>query len=1169
MKLYHILFYIIVFCNVSFAQIQQLREFKAEGHTFKELYQKADQLIPKHKLDNPEFRKAFREGKLDGVFLDDKRVSLERWAWYWRDRLNEDGSFGDLFKQSELYNAIANGPGKLSPRNALVWKHEGPVRNTGGYWGMGRTTHIAFHPTQPNTWFVAAPNGGVWKTTNNGSSFTSLGEALPIQRVGIILVDPKSPNTIYISLGEKEGWWQYGMGIYKSTNGGTTWTPTGLNWKLTDNKVLYALEMDPVNTNILIAATNNGIYRTTNGGTSWDKSRTEDFSDVKFKPNNSNIVYAARNDYWGSCEVFKSLDGGVTFNQISNFVEVKSSMRLAVTLADPEFLGVNRSVDGVRKFDLSKNSGSSFEFISNLPENAVMEFSPNNTNLMYCGGVDIHKSTDGGRTWNQATIWYNRGDLPEVHADHHSVVYNPYNKDEIFICCDGGIYKYTESTKSWKEFQNGLPITQFYKMAISTTNPPVLIGGSQDNGGFIRRANGSWGNTNGGDAMWQLIDPTNAAIGYSEYWGGTAVYRTTNGFNNLTEINGNIPGNPQGQWVTPFTLNPKNPKTFMIGYHEVFMSPDRGNTFKAISNNLTGSADNDLRNVVVNPVDTNTIAATIGSTIYLTKDYGVNWGRINMITSAEVTDLEFHPKDTNRIWVTRGGFGVLKVMESKDRGKTWTNITKNFVNTPVLCIKYDEASNTLFVGTDIGLFYSDATNVSWQYYGTGLPNTSVTDIELHQTSRKMYVSTYGRGFYSIDLPDCYPSTLALQTKINNSSFILKDSFNVCFGDQITLKNQIDGIKGTYRWRGPQGLDTTMTNTNGILLGVFNSFLKTGNYSLQFTSELGCSRIDTVYIRVIQLPTTDIKSDFAEIDCSHPELKLSNATSYPGYQFEWSSNNKSLSSDPELLIKDSGTYFLIIINPLAACINSDSIVIKKIDPPTIQIETQDVKCFGDSSGVVSIDIKDGTPPFSIKSKFDFINQSNQVPSGSYIIEIVDSRKCTFTDTVVVNEPNDFNVLTSVSNALNNEGSISLMVTGATPPYRFEWYLNQVLISNQQDLKDLIPGTYHLILKDSVDCVYELDVEVKKLTSVVESKIESIQVYPNPSEDYFIINTHDISQDQLEVDLFSIDGLKQKVVCQKQSDHEVKLLMSHLNSGTYVLEIKLDSLRRKILLILINK
>ena len=191
MKLYHILFYIIVFCNVSFAQVQQLREFKAEGHTFKELYQKADQLIPKHKLDNPEFRKDFREGKLDGVFLDDKRVSLERWAWYWRDRLNEDGSFGDLSKQSEIYNAIANGPSKLSSRNALVWKHEGPVRNTGGYWGMGRTTHVAFHPTQPNTWFVAAPNGGVWKTTNSGVSFTSLGEGLPIQQVGIILVDPK------------------------------------------------------------------------------------------------------------------------------------------------------------------------------------------------------------------------------------------------------------------------------------------------------------------------------------------------------------------------------------------------------------------------------------------------------------------------------------------------------------------------------------------------------------------------------------------------------------------------------------------------------------------------------------------------------------------------------------------------------------------------------------------------------------------------------------------------------------------------------------------------------------------------------------------------------------------------------------------------------------------
>ena len=127
---------------------------------------------------------------------------------------------------------------------------------------------------------------------------------------------------------------------------------------------------------------------------------------------------------------------------------------------------------------------------------------------------------------------------------------------------------------------------------------------------------------------------------------------------------------------------------------------------------------------------------------------------------------------------------------------------------------------------------------------------------------------------------------------------MKDSINICFGDQITLKNQIDGLKGIYRWRGPQGLDTTMINSNNISLGVFNSFLKSGNYSLQFTSELGCSRVDTVYIRVIQLPTTDVKSDFVEIDCLHPELKLTNVTAYPGYLFEWKFNQQIIGMDQE-------------------------------------------------------------------------------------------------------------------------------------------------------------------------------------------------------------------------------------------------------------------------------
>lgn len=173
-----------------------------------------------------------------------------------------------------------------------------------GEWGV---PHIDFHPTQQGTFYVAAPNGGLWKTTNGGLNYVSLGEDLPQQPVGVVIVDQKNPNNIFISLGEKEGWWQYGLGVYKSTDGGISWKATGLNWKLTDNKVLYGLEMNSKNSNILIAATNDGLYKTFNGGTSWIKIRNENFSDVKYHPTDTSIVYAAINDYWGAVKFLNLL----------------------------------------------------------------------------------------------------------------------------------------------------------------------------------------------------------------------------------------------------------------------------------------------------------------------------------------------------------------------------------------------------------------------------------------------------------------------------------------------------------------------------------------------------------------------------------------------------------------------------------------------------------------------------------------------------------------------------------------------------------------------------------------------------------------------------------------------------------------------------------------------
>ncbi|MFN8281368.1 MAG: T9SS type A sorting domain-containing protein [Saprospiraceae bacterium] len=787
--------------TISNGQVANLKKYIEGGRTFDEIYRKASRLL---REENESENNAQKPGKATRYMPEEEFFRLERWAWYWRDRTHADGTLGDPGEQFKIYQNLKAEQATYRSSDP-AWKHEGPTRNTGGYWAMGRTTHVDFHPTDNKTFFIAAANGGVWKTTNGGQSYTSLGENLPQQAVGIVIVDPRNTSNLYITLGEKDGWWQYGLGVYKSTDGGKTWNPTGLSYKLTDNKVIYGMVMHPQNSNILLASTNNGIYKTVDGAITWTKVRTEDFSDIKYKYNNPNVLYAARNDYWGSCEVFQSTDGGDNWKQITSFNKQKSFFRLVTTPADPEYIGINASEDGQRSFYLSKDGGSKFEFICNPPENAVFFISPYETNVMYCGSVRVHKSYDGGFSWTQLTEYYNDGTHAEVHADHHYVGFHPRDKHLLYFCNDGGLHQYNESIEIWAELSQGLPITQFYKMAISTNTPPSLIGGSQDNGGWIRRSNGSWGNTNGGDAMWQLIDPSNAKIGYTEYWGGRAVYRTTDNFLNLTDLHGNLPADIQGQWVTPFSLNPKNPRTFLIGYHEVFISPDRGNSFKQISSGLTGAEDKDLRNVEMSPVDSNIIAASYANQLYLTYDYGKNWTKTTLPTNFDISSIEFHPTDANRMWITRAGLGTYKVMESRDKGKTWKSISAGFVNTAALVVRYDLASDQLFVGTDIGLFTSDADKINWAYYGTGLPNTSVTDIELHQATRRMYISTYGRGFYSIELPPSkFPLIVQCPGNFKDTACQSQDSINKKYhnwinsisytgGCNVQISNNADSI----------------------------------------------------------------------------------------------------------------------------------------------------------------------------------------------------------------------------------------------------------------------------------------------------------------------------------------------------------------------------------------
>ncbi|MBK7231511.1 MAG: T9SS type A sorting domain-containing protein [Saprospiraceae bacterium] len=1150
MKINFIVLLITLSFNLLSAQKQRLQKYIEEGRTFEEIYKRADRMVRLHQMEDKSYRKAYQEGRHKKDNQDNDRLRLERWAWYWRDRLNEDGSFPDLQNQLELYKSVKS---NSFYRNASVWKHEGPIKNTGGYWGMGRTTHIDFHPSQNGTFYVAAPNGGLWKTTDGGVNYVSLGEDLPQQPVGVVVVDPKNPNNIFISLGEKEGWWQYGLGVYKSTDGGQTWKTTGLSWRLTESKVLFNLIMNPRNSNILLAATNNGLFKTYNGGNSWVKVLNDNYSDVVFMPGDTSVVYAAKNDYWGSCEVFKSTDGGSNFTQVSSFNTQKAYLKFAVTEANPQWLGVNASQDNTKKFFLSTNAGLSFTYKSDLPENLVFLISQVNPQIMYTGYVNVFKSIDGGQTWNQLTHWHGGTPYPEIHADQRYIGFHPRNKNEIYFCNDGGVYRYNETNDQWTELVNNLPITQFYKMALSNTNPPNLIGGSQDNGGFIRRANGTWGNTNGGDAMWQEIDPSNPNIGYTEYWGGTAVYRTTNNFFNLSEINQNIPGTPQGQWVTPFGLNPKNPKTFIIGYHDVFVSYNRGDQFSKLSQNLTGAEDRDLRVVRISPLDTLTILTTQANMVYRTYDYGKNWQKTNLTQSFEITDLCYHTKDTNKVWLSRSGLGNVKVMESKDRGKTWTNATANFVNTPVLALCYDEASNILFAGTDVGVFYSEAGNWDWQYYGTGLPYTSVTDLDIHHQTRKLYVSTYGRGFYSIDLPECFPLSVEVGAQVLDGSFSALDTVNYCVGQDINLRCNTTLTQGTFRWTGPQNLDSTFSQNQNIFIGKAN-FSKTGFYYLTYTSLDGCVKLDQVYVKVNNNPSGRITTDAKILDCNHSQILLRSSNQSVDFRYDWSYNGIPISDSSAMQISEPGLYHFKLLNTRTNCFVKDSVFIRKVEAPMLEASKQDVNCHGDSTGLIEWTFTGGLFPFTYTLSDDRLkNQKSQVNAGKYTIQVSDSVNCVHEIEIEILEPAPIVVVETITHAKGSNGKIEIVASGGVPPYTFQWFDDQLQIGDQTQIENLVPGKYRLELVDSNQCKKYFEYWVLDASSVIETDEWSELIYPNPAMDFVNIDLREYPNSRLIYQLISESGADQKRSGSIMGGTIQKISLNNLVSGIYILRL----------------
>lgn len=721
---------------------------------------------------------AARGASFDAPWVADEQEDLlahdrgyQKWqrvVWFWRDRVLPDGTRPSAWGQQRdewlRANRATDQPsgrgiaGRAQAVTPPLWRSIGQTSNTGGYNGQGRTTSVAFDKADTNRLYVGAPIGGIWKSTDAGKTWAAKGDSLPYVAAGDIQVDHLDPKVVYAAIGDHSGWWNYSLGVWKSLDGGETWKPTALERKLSDAMAIYALEMSPANPRVLAAATSQGLYLTRDGGSSWSRLKDGSWTDVKFRPKDGSVVWAASENGTGGAQVHRSTDSGRTFNQVSQFTRTGNFVKLATTPADPDrvvALWNNRQVW------VGSSQGTTWaKTDSACPEHLVLMVSPTKPDRMYCGYVNIYRTDDAGKSWKQISNWASHATLPEVHADQHCARWNPWAPDQLYFCNDGGLVRYRESTSRFEELSNGLVISQFYDIATAQSDSEIVIGGTQDNGGRMRLATGAWRATNGGDAMVTAVDPRNAKVIYTTYCNGL-LYRSRDGWSKDTykviftgDPSSPTSGSGTGAWATPYVLDPNNPDILVAGYHEVFRSTNQGDTWTALSSNLTGGTGNDLDEIAVAVGDSRRIWASRGRKVYRTTDLGGAWASSDVPVNERVSQILPDPRDPMRVWASTVGYQAgKKVWESLDGGATWKNLSGALLNVPANALALDSVKRRLFVATDAGVWVRPlaGSDTGWTLHGRGLPFTAATDLEIHWGTRVLRAATFGRGVWEVAL----------------------------------------------------------------------------------------------------------------------------------------------------------------------------------------------------------------------------------------------------------------------------------------------------------------------------------------------------------------------------------------------------------------------------------
>jgi photosystem II stability/assembly factor-like uncharacterized protein len=667
----------------------------------------------------------------------------------------------------------------MAPQPGVAqWQLVGPT-NVGG-----RMTCVVCAAHRPETIWAGAAGGGVWKSDDGGAHWRALWHREATLNIGSLAIDPTNPATLYCGTGEANlSADSYpGVGIYRSIDGGESWqllAPAEANHLPTRIGAIAVDPFDPSHIRIGGVAHDyagtdvcDGLFVSRNGGLSWGRETFVSTAPyrchaVLFHPSARGTLFATIAARGSRSGIWKSTNGGASWTQLRNGLPAPDAigrMSLAISPSRPVVmyalaedksegvLGVFRSVNGGASW--INVAGTHFDREDQMSYNNTIVVHPVNHDHVLCGGVDLHRTTNGGKTWHRATKSNGKShDKHYAHADHHCLLMPPARPGLVYDMNDGGMDVSTDGGRTWTNRSNGLAATMFYDLDVAPSDGRMFGGGAQDNGTNVtcKGAADQFKEVHGGDGGWMVIDPRD-----KQHYYATAQNMEIVRFRGGPSVNVSPPAKRsewEAVWMVFLDMDPNNSRTLFAGGLRVWRTRNDGTRWHAVSEILD---DSPISAVEIAQANSRMVyVGTENGGIFRSMDGGDNWSEdlSGPLPGFTITRLLTSPIDAGIVYATIANFGASHVFRSKDGGQTWTDIDRGRLpDVPHHAIAIPRRKpSTLYVCSDAGVFVSTNAGGDWKNLTRNLPNVPTVDLVYHERDRTLTAASYGRSLWRLQI----------------------------------------------------------------------------------------------------------------------------------------------------------------------------------------------------------------------------------------------------------------------------------------------------------------------------------------------------------------------------------------------------------------------------------